>query len=316
MSKFCLFFLTSILIINVTAQDTLTIMTDTLVTEVDTGEIIVIDTLSPRRSAWHSAVLPGWGQISNKSYWKAPIAAGGVGLGIYATLRTRNEYLPYKEAAIQRFDGDSTTIDKFPHLDNGSLIKENRVHKNYVNLAVIYTLYAYAMNILDARTEATVNLQPLEEHYPAKAAFYSALLPGLGQAYNRKYWKIPIVYAALGTAIYFVIDNSTTYTDLEIAYRTRTDDQPGSTETEYTKQIPEALTEELKTLRNDFRQYRDYAYIGTAAVYILNIIDAIVDAHLYNFNVDDDMSYKFYPGIDFDPFSRAVNPQFSLSIKF
>jgi hypothetical protein len=152
--------------------------------------------------------------------------------------------------------------------------------------------------------------QPKEEkiHSPHKATFYSAILPGLGQAYNKKYWKIPLLYAGIGALGYAIHFNSTNYTKYKNAYRDFIIRDPGNKS--YEKVIPVNLTIEdvegphakwfeqaLENKRQYYKRYRDLCYIGMAAVYVLNLIDATVDAHFYNFDVSDDLSMKIRPVI-------------------
>lgn len=131
------------------------------------------------------------------------------------------------------------------------------------------------------------NIDPLT---PAKAAFYSAVLPGLGQAFNKKYWKIPIVYGALGTSLYFYIDSDKKYRKYRNAYKSRLEG--------YT-------TDDLAFLDNNrliagqkfYQRNRDLSALITLGLYALNIIDANVDAALLQFNVDENLSVRpvFYP---------------------
>ena len=121
---------------------------------------------------------------------------------------------------------------------------------------------------------------------PSKAAFYSAVLPGLGQAYNKKYWKIPIVYAAIGTGIYFYVTNNNQYNDVRDAYKRRL---AGFQDDEFQGQLTDdGLLEAQKTLRRN----KELSLLITFGLYALNIIDANVDAHLMQFNVNDDLSFK------------------------
>ncbi len=121
---------------------------------------------------------------------------------------------------------------------------------------------------------------------PAKAAFYSALLPGLGQAYNKKYWKIPIVYGAIGTTVGIYIWNDSRYNLARDAYKRRllgvTD---GSIYDKYS-------TETLLSAQKSYQRARDIGLLLTIGIYVLNIIDANVDAHLKQFNVDDKLSIR------------------------
>jgi len=121
---------------------------------------------------------------------------------------------------------------------------------------------------------------------PSKAAFYSAILPGLGQAYNKKYWKIPVVYAALGTGIYFYVTNNNQYNDVRDAYKRRL---AGFQDDEFQNVLTDdGLLEAQKTLRRN----KELSLLITVGIYALNILDANVDAHLMQFNVNDDLSLK------------------------
>lgn len=127
---------------------------------------------------------------------------------------------------------------------------------------------------------------------PARAAFYSAILPGLGQAYNKRYWKIPIVYAALGAGVYFYIDNNNEYNRFRDAYKRRI---AGFTDDEFFGRVSD---DGLINAQKTFRRGQELALLVTVGLYALNIIDANVDAHLLQFNVDDKLSFKPHYKID------------------
>jgi hypothetical protein len=128
---------------------------------------------------------------------------------------------------------------------------------------------------------------------PAKASMYSAILPGSGQIYNEKYWKAPLVYVAMGTALYLANWNQKEYLHYRNAYEYRTDGD-ATTIDDYDGIYTE---NNLITIKNYHQKNRDLAYIITAGIYLLNIVDASVDAHLFNFNVNDDLSFKLEPKI-------------------
>lgn len=121
---------------------------------------------------------------------------------------------------------------------------------------------------------------------PAKAAFFSAVLPGLGQAYNGKYWKIPIIYAALGTSVYFYIDRNNEYHRFRDAYKRRL---AGYTDDEFQGILSK---ESLIEAQKFYQRQKEIYLLVTVGIYILNIIDANVDAHLQQFNVGKDLSFK------------------------
>lgn len=146
-------------------------------------------------------------------------------------------------------------------------------------------LSAYCTSAL-AQQESTDTL-----HSPKKATLLSTFLPGAGQFYNKKYWKIPIIYAGLGTSVYFIASNNSYYNDFRLAYIHRKDNDP-TTIDPYVGQYNET---NLKDIRDYYRRNMELSIIATTAIYLLNIVDAAVDAHLYEFKVDDDLSIRVQP---------------------
>ena len=126
-------------------------------------------------------------------------------------------------------------------------------------------------------------------HSPKKAGWLS-VLPGLGQAYNKKYWKIPIIYAALLTNTYFLVKNNQEYIKYRDAYIMRIDEDP-----ETIDDFPNYTTENLRVLKNQYWKYRDLNLIIMAGIYTLNILDAVVDAHFYTYDIGDDLSLRITP---------------------
>ncbi|MCE2496012.1 MAG: hypothetical protein J4F31_05480 [Flavobacteriales bacterium] len=144
-------------------------------------------------------------------------------------------------------------------------------------------------------------------HSPKTALLRSLAVPGLGQAYNKKYWKIPIIYAALGTSVYFIIDNNRQYNEFKQAYIDRQD----GIEDDY----PQYTDDNLITLIDFYRRNRDFSVILTAGIYMINLLDAMVDAHLYEFDVSDELSIKVSPHVQFTPQS-GYNPSVGFTLKF
>ncbi len=142
----------------------------------------------------------------------------------------------------------------------------------------------------------------IKTHSPKIAARRSALIPGWGQAYNKKYWKIPIVYGALGVSAGFFVYNMNSYRDLRFAYaaKFKASLPPGQRDsTDYSKIKPnlEPLDQEtLRYYRNEFRRDVDYSVLAFLILWGLNVIDATVDAHLKTFDVSPDLSLKVKPG--------------------
>jgi hypothetical protein len=160
----------------------------------------------------------------------------------------------------------------------------------------------------DSVTGKVINLpQPgvKPEHSPRKAAIYSAVLPGLGQVYNRKWWKIPIVYGGFATLGYFIKWNNGEYITAKNAYKDLTDNDPGTDSYLKLKQIQHynlnnpndlaTLEKGLTGSQDYFRRNRDLLIILTFGFYGLNIIDASVDGHFFNFDISDDLTMKVKP---------------------
>ncbi|MFI8604504.1 DUF5683 domain-containing protein [Cellulophaga baltica] len=160
--------------------------------------------------------------------------------------------------------------------------------------------------VKDSVFKKRVEINPLA---PAKAAFYSAIIPGLGQVYNKRYWKVPIVYAALGASIYAYDFNNTSYKRFRTAFKRR---QAGFTDDEF----PEFDIEDLQNAQENFQRDRDLMVLVTIGLYVLNIIDANVDSHLKQFNVDDNLSVDFQPYLDYNEITAQPNYGMALTIKF
>lgn len=140
----------------------------------------------------------------------------------------------------------------------------------------------------------TIKIVP--EHDPGKATLRSLILPGWGQAYNREYWKIPIVYAALGTVAGFFVYNNTWYKKTKRAYDIRINEDTANFTT-IDPRLEPLSTQSLQVYRNAFRRDRDYSALYFLIAWGLNVVDATVFGHLKDFNVSDDLSLKINPVI-------------------
>ena len=156
------------------------------------------------------------------------------------------------------------------------------------------------------------------------AGIASAIVPGLGQAYNKKFWKVPIVFASGATAGYFIYRNYTIYNNFKQAYILANDTNLANNIQQFTvwnpvkkeTYYPELYDQPRKAdIQDIFRKYLDYSMVAGIAVYGLNILDAVVDAHLYNFNVNDDLSLNIHPTL-FNLNSSKTISGFTLQLKF
>lgn len=144
---------------------------------------------------------------------------------------------------------------------------------------------------------------------PAKAAFYSAIFPGLGQIYNKKYWKLPLVYGAIGTSTYFYIDNQKKYNLYRDEYKSRLEGNTSNSD------FLAGLTEsQLITAQKGYQRYRDLSALFIVGFYVLNIIDANIDAALSQFNVDERLAFK--PAIIKNDITFNNNFGFALNYSF
>lgn len=157
---------------------------------------------------------------------------------------------------------------------------------------------------------------------PTKAIWYSALCPGLGQLYNRRYWKLPIIGAGIVGIAYAISWNSKEYNAYTNGYRDISDNNPKTTS--YTKLLPagttvetygtEYLTSFLKNRQQSYRRYRDISYICAVGLYFICMLDAYVDAQLYDFDISPDLTVMPQTSSPF--FSGTKNIGFSLAFNF
>ena len=175
---------------------------------------------------------------------------------------------------------------------------------------ILFVVTAAVSNgqLIEADTTKVMDETPLEiEHSPQKASLYSAILPGLGQIYNKKYWKIPIVYGGFATIGYFVGWNNSQFQFYKQSYFDFSNDLPGENSFE---QIPaykwidpnnsthrESFRNGLTRQQNYFRRNRDLLVIVFVGYYGLQIIDASVDAHLFAFDMSEDLTFNIHPSI-------------------
>lgn len=144
---------------------------------------------------------------------------------------------------------------------------------------------------------------------PTKAGLYSAVLPGLGQFYNKKYWKIPVVWGAVGTGVGIAIWNQNQYEKWRERYIAKLNGTPN----EFVDSKPNLDKIALGNTQDRAKRQRDYAIAITGLIYILNIVDAVVDAHLYEGRKDPDLT--FAPAVIYDDF-RTQPPKTGLALNF
>ena len=144
---------------------------------------------------------------------------------------------------------------------------------------------------------------------PSKAAFYSSIIPGLGQVYTRRYWMVPIIYGGLGASAYYYNINNKEMNKYRTAYKRRL---AGYFDDEYIDIIPE--TEKLLEGMKFHRRYKDFSFMFLVGTYVLNIIDANVGAHLLQFNVSEDLSFRPYIENNYFDFSQSAGIKLKINL--
>ena len=160
-----------------------------------------------------------------------------------------------------------------------------------------------------------VEIDPLA---PSKAAFYSAILPGLGQIYNKRYWKAPIVWGAIGVGVATYVTNANSYNEFRDAFKRR---RVGFTDDEFFDingdgSGPDLSLNALQDAQEAAQRNRDLALLVTIGLYAFNIIDANVDAHLKQYNVDERLGLDIKPFLNLNPIDASPNYGLALLIEF
>lgn len=166
----------------------------------------------------------------------------------------------------------------------------------------------YAQNQLESDT-ILVDSVKVRKHSPTLATLLSTAVPGAGQVYNKKYWKVPVIYAGIGTSLYFAFSNQKEFKRYKDAYLLRLDEDETTID-----EFDGILTDENLTTNMDaFRRNRDFSYIIAGLFYVMNIVDATVDAHLFTFPVNDNLTLNLEPSIQLTD-NRQVSNGFKLVI--
>lgn len=157
----------------------------------------------------------------------------------------------------------------------------------------LFAFYSISSVAQNQETESDT-IKP--KHSPTLASVMSAIVPGAGQVYNKKYWKVPIIYAGMGALVYYAIDNKKVYMKYREAYIFKTDKDSLTIDP-----YPDFSASDVETEMNKWRRYRDMNVIFLSLVYVLNIIDASVDANLFDYDVTNDLTLRLDPIINKTP---------------
>lgn len=223
-----------------------------------------------------SALVIGGYQIYNKDYWKLPIVYGTIAGSVGA-----------------------------------GVILNTKGNHQAAKYCFIGAGVAYWATLMDG----VINYKPDDFPHPGKATLYSVLVPGLGQIYNKEYWKLPIYLGAMGFAIHYHADCTRNFNRFRSIYLEASDPTSG-----YSGPLS---ADQALYYKNVYRRYRDYAVVAIAALYLLQIMDANVFSYMHNFEVNDDLSLHLAPTMivpDMQLASNSIvggtNPAFGFKLGF
>lgn len=278
------------------------------------GEVrqpFISDSMGLSRVCWLSLPLPGFGQIYNRQYWKLGVLYPVVGGATTMFALEHKKYKPLK-AEYDQYLVDHGYL-RTPELDalQTKMIRHNTRQQIYAGVAIATYIYFIGDAAYNYSTNDVSNIK--------KATTLSTICPGAGQIYNKSYWRVPIVIGGLASTIYTIDWNNRGYQRFKTAYTLRVDYEknpekyPNGSADEFRGAYTSTF---LKNLKDSYRRNRDLCILLTAGVYVLNIIDAHVDAHLKDFDISDNLA------MDIEPYfgTTTVNTQptfgVNLSVKF
>ena len=253
------------------------------------------DSMSLRRVTLTSLVLPGFGQIYNKQYWKLPILYGTVGTSLGLCLWGNSKYQPLKSKFESLTDQGLYRTHEMNSVQS-EMIKYNTIRQAFMVTTIASYLYFIGDAVMKYSTSEVSNVN--------KATTLAMICPGAGQIYNKSYWRVPIVVGGFATTIYCIDWNNRGYQRFQKAYRLLSEYESNPDPTLYPNGSPDEFNGRysssfLKNLRNSYRRNRDLCIILTAGLYILQAVDAHVDAHLRDYDISKDLSVSLSPVIGY-----------------
>ncbi len=272
---------------------------------------LISDSMGLSKVCWLSLPLPGFGQIYNKQYWKLAVLYPVVGASVTMFVHENKQYKPLK-AEYDQYLVDHGYM-RTPELDElqTKLIRHNTMQQIYAGVAIATYLYFIG--------DAAVNYSTNEVSQVKKATTLSTICPGAGQIYNKSYWRVPIVIGGMASTIYTIDWNNRGYQRFKTAYGLRVDydnnpdKYPNGSADEFRGNYTATF---LKNLKDSYRRNRDLCIILTAGIYLLNILDAHVDAHLQDYDISDDLSMNMEPFFDVTTVGSKPAMGVNLSLKF
>lgn len=233
-----------------------------------------------------SFVVPGFGQLYNGDYWKIPALYATTGASLYFGIQQNKLYRRYKgeyEYLMSRtdFSQNRALIDPV----QTKMIQHNTWQQVFFGAAICSYLYFIGDAVLNYPEGAADNVKI--------ATTLSTIFPGAGQFYNKSYWKGPLILGGFASLIYVIDWNNRGYQRFDRAIRLETDNDPDSHSDEFWNGSSLTMSiEQMRSYKKLYRRNRDLSIIITAAFYLLNIMDAHVDAHMKDFDIDDNLSWQ------------------------
>jgi hypothetical protein len=275
------------------------------------------DSLAMGKVLLGTLIVPGYGQAYNRDYWKIPVIYAGIGGGIASGLYFNSKLNDAKHARnmLKYAQEPGFTIARMNDYVEKYQATANKYNDYKSNRDLAY--FGAGMFYLAGAIDAVASYKTDKTHNPVspqRATLYSALLPGLGQAYNGDYWKIPIIYGGLGFCVYWIDQCDSQYQRYRTAYNKKYAVENG-TGVDLDEFGGRYSSTTLKNARDMARRNRDLTILVTGLVYILNIVDANVFAHLSYFDINDELSLHCEPTLFNEASFAAGNMTLSAGIK-
>lgn len=264
------------------------------------------DTLKVTSLTAISLVVPGFGQLYNGDYWKIPVLYATVGASIFLGVKQHQQYVRYRNEydylmSRPSFSNNRALLDPV----QTKMIQHNTWQQMLFGAAIGSYIYFVG--------DAIVNYPAAQQSKIQAATLLSAICPGAGQIYNGSFWKMPLVVGGLATFAYVIDWNNRGYQRYSRAVELELDNDP-----ETTSGLSMSL-EQMKNYKKLYRRNRDLSIILTAAFYLLNVMDAHVDASMKDFDVSEDLSWRLQPSMESmytTTFGQTYTLGLNLSYKF
>ena len=240
------------------------------------------DSLSFGLTTAASVVLPGFAQLYEEKYWKIPLEYAMVGLPAWGAFHQNKIYQGYKAEFDKMAASGASQEERTPV--QTKMLK----HKSYRTLF----MGAAAASFMGFLVDGIVNFPSPDITDIQRATTLSLVCPGAGQVYNGSYWKVPIVVVGMASMVYVIDWNQRGYSRFKLAYDLATDGDDTTI-----GEFPNTSEESLRSIKNSYRRNRDLAIIGTVAVYLVQVADAHIDAHMQAYDISNNLSMKIEPQI-------------------